>query len=94
VATTGIAIWFVTSPRTWWRTTLLGLTLLGVSVPRLFFFPYQVYHDVIRAHAIDAFPCVVVWVVMQVELWRWPRPSPAEGAEGDVATGETGGERG
>lgn len=94
VATTGIAIWFVTSPRTWWRTILLGLTLLGVSVPRLFFFPYQVYHDVIRAHALDAFPCVVVWVVMQVELWRWPRPSRAEGAEGDVATGETGRERG
>ncbi len=94
VATTGIAIWFVTSPRTWWRTTLLGLTLLGVSVPRLFFFPYQIYHDVIRAHALDAFPCVVVWVVMQVELWRWPRPSGAEGTEGDVAPGETGRERG
>lgn len=90
VATTGIAIWFVTTRRTWWRTMLLGLVVLAVSVPRLFFFPYQVYHDVIRPHALDAFPCIVVWVVMQVELWRWPRASRAEWTERDVAAGEAG----
>ena len=94
VATTGIAIWYVTTPRTWWRTSLLGLVLLGVAIPRLFFFPYQVYHDVIRPHALDAFPCALVWVAMQVELWAWAPSPDTQGTERDVAAGETGHERG
>jgi len=94
VATTGIAIWYVTTLRTWWRTTLLGLVLLGVAIPRLFFFPYQVYHDVIRAHALDAFPCALVWVAIQVELWTWTPSPDAQGSERDVTAGETSSERG
>lgn len=74
IATSGIAIWYVTAPRTWWRTALLALTLLSVAMPRLFFFPYHIYHDVVRPHALDAFPCVLVWIAIQVELWRWSGP--------------------
>ncbi|HEV7704308.1 MAG TPA: glycosyltransferase family 87 protein, partial [Gemmatimonadaceae bacterium] len=32
IAVTGIAIWFVTTPRRWWRTTLMVLTILIVSI--------------------------------------------------------------
>jgi len=39
----------------WWRTALLAFTLLTVTVSKLFFFPYQVYHDLIKSHALDAF---------------------------------------
>lgn len=88
VATSGVAIWFVTAERTWWRTTLLTLTLLLVSVPRLFFFPYHVYHDGIRAHALDALPCFLVWLVIQRELWTWRTLQVPEVHQGDVVARE------
>ena len=90
VATSGIAIWYVSSRREWWRGALLALTLLAVTVSHLVFFPHQFYHDVIKAHALDAFSCALVWFVMQVELWSWPRSQLAEVAQRDVAAGETG----
>lgn len=86
IATSGVAVWYVTTSRDWWRTGLVALTLLGVSVPELFFVPYRVYHDVVWAHALNAFPCLLVWLAIQVELWRWPgsaRPD-ATGADPTV----------
>jgi hypothetical protein len=88
VATSGVAIWFATTERTWWRTTLLTLTLLLVSLPRLFFFPYHVYHDAIRAHALDALPCFLVWLVIQGELWSWRTLQVPEVHQGDVVARE------
>jgi hypothetical protein len=90
VATCGIAIWYVSSRREWWRAALLGFALLTVTVSRLFVFPYQIYHDVIKSHALDAFSCLLVWLVMQVELWTVPRSQLAEVAERDVPPRETG----
>lgn len=90
IATTGVAIWFATTRRSWWRTALLALVLLGVSVPRLFLFPYHTYHDVIQAHALDAFPCLLVWLALQLELWTWPSSELSQGAQGDVSASETG----
>ena len=90
IATCGIAIWYVTSQREWWRTALLAFTLLTVTVSRLFFFPDQTYLDVIRSHALDAFSCLLVWLVMQVELWTWPRSQLAKVTQRDVPAGEAG----
>ncbi len=90
VATCGIAIWYVSSRREWWRGALLALTLLAVTVSHLVFFPHQFYQDVIKAHALDAFSCALVWFVMQVELWSWPRSQLAEVTQRDVAAGESG----
>lgn len=91
IATTGVAVWYLTTNRAWWRTGLLALTLLGVSVPGLFFVPYRISHDVVGAHALNAFPCLLVWVVIQIELWRWSRsasrdPGPAEASGGEAGT--------
>ena len=90
VATCGVAIWYVISRRTWWRTALVAFTLLAVAVPRLFFFPWQIYNDVIRSHALDAFSCLLVWLVVQVELWTWPRSQLAEVTQRDVPASEAG----
>jgi hypothetical protein len=75
IATSGIALWYVTTPPTASRTALVLLTLLVESAPHLFFVPIGVYHDVIQAHAIDVVPCVLIWCVIQTELWRWPSPA-------------------
>jgi hypothetical protein len=92
IATCGIAIWYVSSPspREWWRTALLAFSLLAVAVSRLHFFPYQLYRDLIKSHALDAFSCLLVWLVMQWELWTWPRSQLAEVTQRDVPAGETG----
>jgi hypothetical protein len=90
IATTGVAIWYATTPRAWWRATLLSLTLLGVSVPRLFFFPYHTYHDLVQAHALDAFPCLLVWLAMQIDLWTWPRSELPHAEQLDVPAGKAG----
>ncbi len=78
IATSGVAIWYVSTPRVWWHTALLALTLACVSAPGLFFVPYRVYHDLVWAHALNAFPCMLVWLVVQVELWRWPKADLCE----------------
>lgn len=78
IATSGIAVWYVTTSRDWWRTALVALTLLGVAVPELFFVPYHVYHDVVWAHALNAFPCLLVWLVIQGELFCWPAFRPVD----------------
>ncbi|HEV2672785.1 MAG TPA: glycosyltransferase family 87 protein [Gemmatimonadales bacterium] len=75
VASTGVAIWYVTGPRSWWRTTLLALVLAFETLPHVFFAPANLYQHVIGPNALDALPCLLVWLVMQYELWRWPRSS-------------------
>jgi len=72
VASSGVAIWYVTTLRAWWRTTLLALMLALETVPHLFFVPQGWYAHVIEPNALDAVPCFVIWLVIQYELWRWP----------------------
>jgi Glycosyltransferase family 87 len=72
VASSGVAIWYVTTLRAWWRTTLLALMLALETVPHLFFVPQGWYTHVIEPNALDAVPCFVIWLVIQYELWRWP----------------------
>jgi hypothetical protein len=90
VATCGIAIWYVSGRRAWWRTALLAFTLLAVAVPRLFFVPHRLDLEVIRSHALDAFSCLLVWLVIQWDLWTWPRSQLAEVIQRDVPAGEPG----
>jgi len=72
VASSGVAIWYVTSPRARWRTALLALMLALETVPHLFFVPEGWYKHVIEPNALDAVPCFIIWLVIQYELWRWP----------------------
>lgn len=69
VASTGVAIWYVTSARSWWRTMLVALVLLFETVPHLFFVPRGLYEHVIGPNALDVIPCFIVWLVIQTELW-------------------------
>ena len=75
VASTGVAIWYVTGSSHWSRTTLLGLVLAFETLPHAFFAPTDLYKHVIEPNALDAVPCLLVWLVIQYELWRWPRSS-------------------
>ncbi len=70
VAATGVATWYVTGPRVWWRTTLVGLVLAFETLPHLFFMPPSLYSQTIGPNALDVVPCLLVWLVIQIELWR------------------------
>jgi hypothetical protein len=88
IAVTGIAIWYVTSPREWLHTALLALTILVVSVSSTDLTPSYVKHEIVLAYRLKTVPCLLVWLLMQAELLKLlPRHSHerAEVDELDVA---------
>src|SRR5512140_497765 len=50
VSCTGIVLWYLTGSRSWWRTGILALSLVGLLAP----------------------PQLLAWIVMQVDLYRYP----------------------
>jgi hypothetical protein len=91
IAFAGIAIWFVSEPRTVWRTALFGLAFLTIPlmstlipVPAAFRTPLAM---VLRL----ALPTLLVWVAIQVELWRDAGRSETEARERSAAMLEAAG---
>ncbi|MEO9047344.1 MAG: glycosyltransferase family 87 protein [Gemmatimonadaceae bacterium] len=74
IALTGIAIWYVVSPRSGWHTALLAIALILTSglaaVPEVIKAPLT---PLIRR----PLPCTVVWLVMQAELFAALRFAPS-----------------
>lgn len=71
IATTGVAVWVAAASRARWRDVLAGTVFLLVSVAATSAVPFAIRHDIVRAYAVQAAPCVVCWIVMQRELWRY-----------------------
>ncbi len=65
IALAGLAIWFVTSPRTVLRIALTGLVLLLTS---LFATLPLAVRQGFSPLVLEAFPITLVWIVMQAEL--------------------------
>jgi hypothetical protein len=91
IAFSGIAIWFVSEPRTLWRTALFGLSFLTIPlmstlipVPAAFRTPLAM---VLRL----ALPTLLVWVAIQIELWRDAGSSETEARERGAAMLEAAG---
>ncbi|HWC75376.1 MAG TPA: glycosyltransferase family 87 protein [Gemmatimonadales bacterium] len=87
VASSGVAVWYVTSPRSWWRALLVALVLVVDTLPHLFFMPPGLYQHVIGPNALDALPLLVIWLVIQSELWRWKEGSGSRD-EPNISSGE------
>jgi hypothetical protein len=91
IAVTGIAIWYVWFPRTGWRTALMTLTILVVSVSSTDITPPWLRHTVFEPYKLKTVPCMLAWVVLQWELMvRGPHGSGehSERHELDVAARE------
>lgn len=81
IATTGIGIWAVTLGQRW-RVVLAILTLVLVSLVTTSLVPWHYRHDVFRAYSVQAVPCLLSWLGMQIDLWtkfRAPRTAPTAG---------------
>lgn len=88
IAVTGIAIWFVTTPRTWWHTTVMVLTILVVSISSTDITPKNWQRDFFVHYRLKTIPCTLAWITMIWELFAFRASEPGEAHELDVAARE------
>jgi glycosyl transferase family 87 len=88
IAVTGIAIWFVTTPRTWWHTTVLVLTILIVSISSTDITPRSWQRDFFVHYRLKTIPCTIAWLTMIWELFAFRRSESGEARELDVPARE------
>ena len=88
IAVTGIAIWFVTTPRTWWHTTVLVLTILVVSISSTDITPKSWQRDFFVHYRLKTIPCTIAWLTMLWELCTYRRLESGEIRELDVSARE------
>ena len=85
IATTAIAIWYATGPRTVPRTALLALTLIVVTGCGLDLWPRTFRLEVMDPLKLRTIPVLIAWIAMQADLLRWPRVAAAVAAEEEAA---------
>ena len=86
IAVTGIAIWFAISPRSWWRTTLMVLTILVVSISSTDITPKSWQRDIFVHYRLKTIPCTLAWLAMMWELFIFRASKSGEAHELNVAT--------
>ena len=70
IATSGVAIWFLTVERTRSSWALLAFVVVGTTLAKSELMPSVVRHDVVDRYYFKTVPCLVVWAVLQAQLWR------------------------
>jgi hypothetical protein len=85
IAVTGIAIWFVITPRSWWHTTLMVLTILVVSISSTDITPKSWQRDFFVHYRLKTIPCTLAWLTMMWELLVFRPSESGEAHELDVA---------
>jgi hypothetical protein len=68
IAVAGVAIWYWSRPRVPWRTAVLLLVFIFTCLATTDIFPMLVKKAFIYPYTIKAFPCIVAWCVVWVEL--------------------------
>ena len=68
IAVTGIAIWYFTQPKATWRTVLLWFAFIVTCFSHSDIVPGNVRNHFVYPYYIKAFPSVILWVVIYVEL--------------------------
>lgn len=80
IATTGIAVWYVTGPRTKLPGVILALTLALVTAEGLGIWPRAVHQWMFESR-IRVIPVLAAWIAMQWDLHNWrtvPPQAPTE----------------
>jgi hypothetical protein len=85
IAVTGIAIWFVSTPRSWWHTTVLVLTILVVSISSTDITPKSWQQNFFVHYRLKTIPCTLAWLTMMWELLAFRPSESGEAHELDVA---------
>lgn len=86
IAVTGIAIWFVSTPRSWWHTTVMVLTVLVVSISSTDITPKSWQQNFFVHYRLKTIPCTLAWLTMMWELLAFRPSESGEAHELDVTT--------
>ena len=70
IATSGVAIWFLTVERTPSTWALLAFVFVGTTLSKSELVPAIVRHDVVDKYYVKTVPCLLVWAALQAQLWR------------------------
>jgi hypothetical protein len=88
IAVTGIAIWFVITPRSWWHDTVMVLTIVVVSLSSTDITPRSWQQHFFVHYRLKTVPCTIAWLTMLWEQLRWRPSDIAKAHQPDVAAGE------
>jgi hypothetical protein len=88
IAVTGIAIWFVSTPRSWWHTTVMVLTVLVVSISSTDITPKSWQQNFFVHYRLKTIPCTLAWLTMMWELLAFRPSESGEAHELDVTTAQ------
>jgi hypothetical protein len=70
IAITGVAIWFVIQPRPYSRWNIF-LIIFGIAISSFApsdLFPRPLYRGIIKPYALQALPCVLIWLTILYEM--------------------------
>ena len=67
-----------------WRTAILVLTVFVVSIGYSDAMPEWLRQEVFTRYRLKTVPCVIAWLVMQVELVGWIPAAPLHPSSGSA----------
>jgi hypothetical protein len=70
LAVTGVAIWYVAAETDLWRTVFAFSVIFATSLVDTDIVPRHIRESVVTPLVLKTFPCVVAWLVMQIDLLR------------------------
>jgi len=76
VAVTGVAIWFVVSPRRALDWSVLGVVVVGTILSSSDAMPNVIQEGFFEPYRLKIWPVLFAWILTQVELWRRTTPAP------------------
>ncbi|MCU0447780.1 MAG: DUF2029 domain-containing protein [Microscillaceae bacterium] len=71
IAFVGVALWYILSPYQIWRLALLIFAFVLTSLSPTDIFPPDIRNQILIPYRLKALPCVVIWLVSLVELYRY-----------------------
>lgn len=73
IGVAGMAVWYVTrrADHPAWSDAALVLVMLCTVLPSSSAMPGTIYRTVFEPYHLKTLPLAIVWLAIQVELWRW-----------------------
>jgi hypothetical protein len=70
IALSGVAIWFLVQSRRWYDIVLFLLVIVFTSLSPTDIFPASLRQNLFEPYVLKAVPCILVWVRVNVEIFR------------------------
>lgn len=74
LAVAGVAIWYVAAEADFWRTVFALSVIFATSLVDTDVVPRHIRGSVVTPLVLKTFPCIIAWLVMQIDLLRTGQP--------------------